>query len=406
MRILYIHEYFTDTQKNGANIVAFNSYNAMKKAGHEVFFYAMQNPPYLYKQPFENLFPPSHITKGGIINSVKYRLNSVYNHTARRNLEKLLDEIKPDIVHVHSLLELSPSVLIAIKKKNIPYVMTVHDGGFACPVMGTKYNLCQLCASDILNCLKHKCSRNNYLCSLYVMLKFYISKIINKKYYANCYITPSNALKNYIDSCFNIQNIECVPNSLDNVFESVSPNYGNDGYFLYVGGLLDIKGVNILLNAVKMLPRNINFHIAGGGKDENKYKDFIFKNSLTNVKLLGKLNREELIKEYQNCIAVIVPSNLFEIFGMINIEAFINGKPVIASRIGGIPEIVDDGINGLLFNPGDETQLKECILKYWNNPSLVIEHGQNAYKKASAEYTEEKYYKRLIQIYNNVLNNV
>ena len=90
---------------------------------------------------------------------------------------------------------------------------------------------------------------------------------------------------------------------------------------------------------------------------------------------------------------------------MTNIESFINGKPVIASNIGGIPEIIEHNVNGLLFEPANIEQLKECIIKYYNNPKLVIEHGKNAYQKAITEYTEEKYYNKLIDVYNNVLEN-
>ena len=100
----------------------------------------------------------------------------------------------------------------------------------------------------------------------------------------------------------------------------------------------------------------------------------------------------------------MVPSNCFEAFGMVNIEAFINGKPVIASNIGGIPEIVENNINGLLFEPGNVEQLRECILRYWNNPQLVIDHGINAYQTATKNYTESVYYKKLMHVYNEVIN--
>ena len=86
-------------------------------------------------------------------------------------------------------------------------------------------------------------------------------------------------------------------------------------------------------------------------------------------------------------------------------ESFINGKPVIASNIGGIPEQVEHNKTGLLFEPANVEQLKRCILMYWNNPDLVIEHGKNAYEKAHALYTEERYYNDLMNVYQEVLDN-
>ena len=130
---------------------------------------------------------------------------------------------------------------------------------------------------------------------------------------------------------------------------------------------------------------------------------YVKDNNLENVDFVGFKSGKELIEEYNNCIALIVPSTAYEAFGLINIEAFINGKPVIASNIGGIPEVVEHNKTGLLFESGNIEQLKECILKYKNNPELVIEHVNNAYEKAIANYTEDVCYEKLMHVYNEVL---
>lgn len=406
MKILYINEYFTEEIKTGANVIAYNSFFFTMEAGNECYFFSNNEGTPLKKQKYNNLFPKSHINRKGLFNTIKYRVNSIFNFEAKRNLEKVLKEIKPDIVHIHAIMELSYSIIVVLKKLNIPYIITVHDAGFICPVMGTKSIGCTRCSINIINSVINKCSRNNYFNSLYVALKFFISKKILKIYPPKVIISPSNALKQYINNTKYANNIPivCVYNSLDVDFINISPNYENQDYFLFVGNLLDVKGVNILLEAIKDLSSDIEFHIIGTGLQERKYKKFISENNLTNVKLLGKKNRKELINEYQNCIATIVPSNLFEIFGMINIESFANGKPVIASNIGGIPEIVEHNVNGLLFEPGNVEQLKECILKYWNNPNLVVEHGKKGYEKVLTNYTEDIYFKKLIKLYEEILN--
>ena len=157
---------------------------------------------------------------------------------------------------------------------------------------------------------------------------------------------------------------------------------------------------------MKDLPGDINLRIIG--KEEHKGQEEILKqyakeNHLDNVKFCGFKNRKEIKEEYQNCIASILPSTAFESFGLTTIEAAINGKPSIASNIGGIPEIVEHNKTGLLFEPRNTEQLKECILTYWNNPDLVKEHGENAYKKAIEKYTEERYYKETANMYRMVL---
>lgn len=402
MNIIFINEYFTENIKTGANIIAFNTYHLIKEKGINCYFYSNNEGTLLEEQDINKYFPKSHIHT----NSFLYRLNSLYNFEAAWNLEKVIKEVNPDIVHIHSLMELSYSVINVLKKYKIPYIITVHDAMYVCPIMGTKKYYCTLCSDNIFNCVKNKCSRNNYFNSLYMAIKFWINKQIIKHYEPSCIITPSRVLSNYIKNTrfsSNVKNV-VIPNSLDKAFLDVTPNYQNGGYFLFVGNLLDVKGVNILLEAINKQPNKIEFHIVGDGLHKEKYLQFVKENNLTNVKFLGKKNREELIQEYQNCIAVIVPSNGFENFPTVSLESFINGKPVIGSNIGGIPEQVEHNKTGLLFETANVEQLKECISKYWNNPNLVIEHGNNAYEKARTQYTEEKYYNELIQVYTELLN--
>ena len=199
-------------------------------------------------------------------------------------------------------------------------------------------------------------------------------------------------------------NIISIPNFLDRDMYNTVPNYNNRGYFLYAGRLVKHKGVQYLLQAMKELPRNIEIHIAGTGEFESELKHYKNEYNLNNVKFLGHLTREQLFNEYQNCIATLVASNWFEIFGLVNIESFINGKPVIASNIGGIPEIVEHNVNGLLFEPANIDQLKNCIMTYWNNPELVVQHGKNGYQKARNNYSEDRYYEQIIKIYQHVIN--
>ena len=121
------------------------------------------------------------------------------------------------------------------------------------------------------------------------------------------------------------------------------------------------------------------------------------------LKETGK-TKEQMQDEYKNCISVIMPSECFETFGMINIEAAIWGKPSISSNIGGLPDVVEHNKTGLIFEPTNIEQLQESILKYWKERDLAIEHGKNAREKALREYNEDKYFKKLIKIYEDLIN--
>ncbi len=406
-KVLLINNCFCSL--GGAEVIAYHTYKILRQHGYDAYFWATDKQPY-----FENDYPyTNYFTKynGGFLNYIKNPIKYYYNIQAKNDLKKFLKEVKPDIIHLHNIFGMSYSILECCK--DIPTVMTIHDAGFVCPGLKLLKNNKTLCNEMLckkfkyFNCVKNKCFNN----SLEASIRHSVLLSVNHKKtkYIDKYITPSNSLKELIlkaEVGLTKENIHVIPNCLTDKEISVTPNYKNKGYFLYVGRLTEEKGVQYILDALKQLPKDINLHIAGSGEFETFLKQQAKNNNLTNVSFLGYMNKEQLSEEYSHCIATIVPSKWFEIFGLTNIESFIYGKPVIASNIGGIPEIVENNKTGLLFEPQNIQQLKECILKYKNNPDLVIEHGENAYNKALNDYNQDKYYEKLIKVYEETINSV
>lgn len=292
--------------------------------------------------------------------------------------------------------------------KNIPTILTIHDAGLICPagtlMLGNKEfcnkNLCN--KNNVLPCILNNCSAN-----IEQSIRKSLRAVVERNFikYIDKFITPSDALRNVVVKAnigINNEQIITINNFLEDSELNTIPNYTNKKYFLYVGRLSKEKGLIYLLKSIKELPSNIDFHIVGTGDQESFLKQYAQDNNLKNVQFLGHKNHNELKEEYQNCISTILPCTWFEIFGLTNIESFINGKPIIASNIGGIPEIVENDVTGLLFKPANVEELKKCILKYWENPELAILHGKNGYHKALKEYTEDNYFSKLIQVYNDV----
>jgi len=260
---------------------------------------------------------------------------------------------------------------------------------------------------NFIQCLLNNCTQN-LESAFRKTFRAYIAN--NRLKNIDYFITPSKALMALMiknNDYVNENNITTINNFLSrNEFDYREPEYINKGYFLYIGRLSREKGVHYLLQAIKDLPRDIEIHIVGNGNEELNLKNFANRYNLNQVKFLGHKNRQEIKEELKNCISTILPCNWFENFPTTNLESFINGKPVIASNIGGIPEQVEHNKTGLLFEPANIEQLKECIMKYRNNPDLVIEHGKNAYNKAIDNYSQEKYYESLLSIYNRYLKEV
>lgn len=404
-KILIVNQYFSFL--GGAEIMAYNQYKALQDKNFDVYFWASNKQPYIEKDyKFIKYFCEEN---SGIKNYLKNPYKYFNNNEVKDKFQKFIIEIQPDIIHLHNFFVLTPSILECCK--NIPTVMTMHDSKIFCPSAKFLINNIKLCSKQLCknghfyNCLFNKCVNNKLEPSLRHTI--YAYNLLKNLKYIDKFITPSDALKNLVLKAnigINQQKITVMNNFLPkNELKSI-PNYTHKGYFLYIGRLSNEKGIPYLLQAMKDLPKTIKLKIVGSGPEENNLKKYAQENNLDNIEFLGFKNREEITDIYQNCISTILPCNWFEIFGMTNIESFVNGKPVIASNIGGIPEIVEDNINGLLFEPGNIEELKNCILKYWNNPNLVIKHGKNGYQKAITQYTEERYYQELIKVYKEVLN--
>ena len=406
MRILLVNQLFK--MQGGTETIAINTYNMLKENGHEVFFFATDEGEYYEKNyPYAKYFPHSvYSVKEYLKNPIAY----YWNKNAATLFSQMIDEVKPDIIHIHSLI--SPSILQVCKDKNIPTVMTLHMMPSVCPSTTFLYKNKYICNDfkcrngNYLNCLLNKCRDNSLEASFRKTILSYVFDKTNVYSAVSYFICPSDAMRRYVSMtniCEDKSKIVTVNNFLTDDELKTIPNYSNKGYFLYLGRLSEEKGVHYLLQALKDLPRDIRLRIVGTGNQEKFLKQYTKENNLYNVEFLGFKNREEIKAEYQNCIVTILSCNCFENFPTTNMESFINGKPVIASNIGGIPEQVEHNKTGLLFEPANIKQLKECILKYWNNTDLVVEHGQNAYEKAHILYTEERYYKELMKVYEEIL---
>lgn len=404
MKIIEVNTFFSPS--GGAETIAYNTYKMLKANGHDVVFFASDKKPYFDPNvdDIHNFTPYNGSIKDYLKNPVKY----YYNYTAKKDFSRLITSFNPDLIHLHYFRTcLTSSILECCN--DIPTVMTVHDASLVCPANKLLFKNKFMCTDlkckhgNYYNCILNNCADNNLEGSIRKTVRSYMT-FKNLKY-INLFITPSDALKQIIVSG-NIgipeAKIQVLNNCLINEDIDTHTVFSNRNYFLYVGRLSKEKGVHFLLEAMKDLPKEIELHIIGKGPEEENFKQYAKKNNLDNVKFLGFKNREEIKEEYQNCIATILPCNWFENFPTTNMESFINGKPVIASNIGGIPEQVEHNKTGLLFEPTNVEQLKECILKYWNNPDLVVEHGKNANQKALDLYTEAKYYKELMNIFNSI----
>ncbi|TET63903.1 glycosyltransferase family 1 protein, partial [Candidatus Aerophobetes bacterium] len=185
-------------------------------------------------------------------------------------------------------------------------------------------------------------------------------------------------------------------------FREYSPHFNGDNYFVYFGRISQEKGVLTLIRAMRDI-KNSRLLIVGAGELRNRLEEYVAEKEIANIEFSGYLGEEELKAMVRNSMFAVVPSEWYENCPYSVLEAFALGKPVIGSDIGGIPELIDDGINGLLFEPGNSQELSEKIAHLTSRPRLREQMGRNARKKVEEEYNPELFYGRLMEIYQRLI---
>jgi len=326
----------------------------------------------------------------------------IYSREAKRKIEQLIKKTKPDIAHIHNIYhQISPSILSVFKKYNIPVVQTLHDFKLICPSykLFSKGTVCERCKKHkYYNAAFQRCSKNSILSSCVLALEMYIHKML-KIYEKNVdmFICPSRFVKNkMIEWGIDNKKLVVIPHFVDS--SRFEPNYENQGYILYFGRLAEEKGVDALIEAMKDSPR-LKLKIVGEGPEKKNLESRILNLGLNNVEFLGYKTGDELKNLVRNSMFVVCPSISYETFGLVVIEANALEKPVVASNLGALPEIIEDRKTGLLFKPGDAKELAKKISYLINHPDEVKEMGKRAREKVAREFNPELHYQRLIEVY-------
>lgn len=404
MKILLINKFLYP--KGGDAISTLSTDRLLRAKGHKVILWGMehpQNPEY----PYEKLFV-SYIDFNrpmGIFRQIKASIDLLYSFEAKNKIEKLLKKEKPDIVHLNNFAhQISPSILDVFHKYKIPTVMTLRDYKLVCPsyTMLANGNPCEKCKNGKYYwCFLKKCTKNSYIKSFLNTIEMYLHhKILHIYNQIDLIIATSQFLREkHMEMGFR-NKIVCLPNFVNT--EDYLPGYQwEEKAIVYFGRLSSEKGLFTLLNAVKGL--DIQLKMIGDGQIRQGLEQKVRSEGINNVVFMGYKAGGELKKEIKSSMVTVLPSEWYEAFGRTIIESYALGKPVIGSRIGGIPELVKDNETGLTFEPGNSEDLKNKIGYFLKNPNLVIKMGKNAKKFVEENFNPEKHYQELMKIYNTVL---
>lgn len=391
--------------KGGSEKYYFDLANLLKEHGHEVAFFSMKDDKNIETGCKEYFVENSDMNSKNPFKA----LDVIYSKNNEKIMEKALDDFKPDVVHLNNFQrQLSASIIKPIKKRNIPIVFTAHDLQAICPsivMLDNNKDICEKCIrGKYSNCMKNNCIKGSKLKSVlgaiegkyYRKNKIYIDKI-------NKIITPSDFYKlKLIEDGIPKENIESIHNFIN--LENYNVKVEDEGYALYFGRLIKEKGIFTLLNAFEKI-KDKKLFIAGDGPDLEKIKEYINENSMNNIELLGFLNAEQVKEHVRKSKFVVVPSVWYENCPYSILETLAMGKPIIGSNLGGIPELVKNNKNGLIYKYNNVDELTEKMNKLFEDKNLADELGKEAKKIAEEEFSKERYYTEIMNIYEGVIKN-
>ena len=336
-------------------------------------------------------------------------MNSLYSAEAKQNIRSLLSEHKIDLVHLNNIHHyLTPgSIIPEIKRHNIPILWTVHDYVILCPntTFVSHDQVCERCkVGKYYNCIVHKCKKGSLLASSVAAMESYINKWVDPYKYVDYFLCPSQFIADkFIQFGYDEKKIVRLYNPFDiGSLENIKQNgSGGRRYIVYVGNILKVKGVFTLAEAVRGL--DIDLYIIGDGEAMPELEMFVKNNNIANIYFLGRKRKQETLTYVKGAEFVVVPSEWYENLPYSLVEALLLAKPVLGSRIGGIPELVLDNETGFLFEPANK---EDMIAKLKYMLSLPGERlswlGNNAQKHAAALTNYGAFEDRLSGIFESV----
>lgn len=325
-----------------------------------------------------------------------------YSVAARNNLTRLVAQKRIDIAHLHIYYgKLTSSILPVLKDKAIPVVQTVHDYKLVCPVYTCSRGgkPCEAChAKDYWRALAYRCNRGSYVRSAISMSESYLSRWLGSvdtidRFLAVSRFFAAKMAENGIDS----RKIEVVPNFID--IERFEPHAEPGRYFIYFGRIERTKGIGTLIEAFAQLP-DIQLVLVGEGSYLDEAKALAAR--CPNIEFLGFKNGDALYSLVGQAVASILPAEAYENCPMSILESFALGRPVIGARIGGIPELIEDGEDGLIFEPGDVDALRDAARVLWDRRGQDV-MGRAARFKAEQQFTAGVHYRRISAVYESLV---
>lgn len=379
MRVLMVHNRYGAV--SGEELMVDRIVGLLRARGHEV----------------ETFYRDSADISNMPLGEVRAFFSGIYSYESRRSIRKVLNRFRPEIVQIQNLFPLiSPAILPEIHAFGVPIVMRLANYRLVCPngLLLSHHEVCHKCLGGReWWCFLRNCEHSMFKSLGYALRSMVARKAgFYSKHVTRYYAQTEFQKQMLLGQGFPPDRIDVIPNMLE--LPQINDQTALGEHVGFAGRLSPEKGVETFFAAANLCA-DIPFEVAGGTQKMPSAESL----APANVRVLGHLGAETLEVFNRKTRILVVPSLWYEGFPGVLLEAMLQGKPVICSRIGGLPEIVDDGKTGLLFEPGNAAELAGKIRYLWDRPELCREMGEAGRKKVLAEYNSERYYERLMTTY-------
>ncbi|MBS3155617.1 glycosyltransferase family 4 protein [Candidatus Woesearchaeota archaeon] len=391
MRILIIND--SCREVGGAETYIFGIMKLLREQGDEVFLFSYDTEK--REEDYSLIIKHKEKKARFLVNKFGFSMR-VYNE-----LKDYIKNVNPDVIHLHNNYIYSNSVLLALKKSKKPVIHHVHDWGLICPTSWSVYKkslkVCKSVEGIQFKCLRKGCLPFHHWISTYLRNKI---RIKLERNVVDLFISPSIRLRDYLKD-HNMNPVIWLPQFIE--FEDVEVRIPNGNILLYVGALSKNKGVEYLINAFPKIKEEIKdakLHIVGDGPEREALEEL---SKGMDVKFFGRVPHDEVLEHYKHAKLLVMPSVWMENGPFVLYEGMSSGKPVIATKRGGIVDLVRDGINGFIVRAADSEAIAEKTIKLLKDKNLLKEFSKSSQKIIKEEFTTKKHLNYLNNLYKDVI---
>jgi glycosyltransferase involved in cell wall biosynthesis len=393
MRVLLANKFFRPGA--GAETAFFATRDLLLQAGHEVVDFGMagaDNAP----TPYASYFAPerSYDGSGRLSKRVGDAIASIYSPSARAGIRRLIRDTRPEVAHLHNIYhQLTVSIVDELAAQGVPTVLTLHDYKIVCPsyTLFTEGQRCRRCVDGhAFHAVPHRCIKGSVAASTLGAVETAVARARHSYERVDALISPSRFLADLAAKRVPAERVHVLPNFLP-VDELPQPMAAADRnrVVLYAGRLEEVKGMAPLIAAFRDHDTGgTRLVVAGNGPLRAEIESAA--REVDAIEYVGRLTLAEVDGRLRRAAGLVVPSIWEENCPMIVLQARVAGTPVIAARGGGLPELVADGVDGLVCEPGDPAAIATAVRRLAGDAAAraaMAAAGQERFRRHHAPAT-------------------